>query len=263
MNVINHMQSYGWWEQTPAGWFKRDGTLSDMSSYFGQEPVSLDITLAKDFMELPEEGLSIRRVGKGMKIRPPWPLTFCAYDNQLVALTYAKDEIRIDQFYYVDGEVQKLNAFGTIGLTASGEFSDYAFRYGANVEDVEHWNIEVQKGCLSVVQALVFCHTRGVKFLAGEGEARAQRRRSSRDKPLMRHHTLSIPAVETYLRQSREARSEGGPKAFHLCRGHFARYTEDKPLFGSFVGRVWRAPHFRGKDLDHLVTKDYALTETK
>lgn len=40
---------------------------------------------------------------------------------------------------------------------------------------------------------------------------------------------------------------------FHTVRGHLARYTADKPLFGKYVGTFWKPSHTRGNlDLGRL-----------
>lgn len=47
----------------------------------------------------------------------------------------------------------------------------------------------------------------------------------------------------------------------HLCRGHFAEYTAEKPLFGNpkLVGRYWHPPHMRGDKKNGEIIKNYAL----
>lgn len=49
-------------------------------------------------------------------------------------------------------------------------------------------------------------------------------------------------------------------RALHICRGHFAKYTDDKPLFGKYVGQFWRPAHVRGDVTQGAVVKDYAVT---
>ncbi len=48
----------------------------------------------------------------------------------------------------------------------------------------------------------------------------------------------------------------------HFQRGHFKRFSEDKPLFGMFSGRYWWQPHLRGKNKDGFVDKEYHIRET-
>jgi len=48
-----------------------------------------------------------------------------------------------------------------------------------------------------------------------------------------------------------EAKTQGGgidghSKAWHICRGNFATYTDAKPLFGKYTGRYWRPQHVKG-----------------
>ena len=51
----------------------------------------------------------------------------------------------------------------------------------------------------------------------------------------------------------------GDPKRMHLCRGHFADYTNGGGLFGKLHGMYWIPSHVRGnKDIGE-VKKDYEL----
>jgi hypothetical protein len=45
----------------------------------------------------------------------------------------------------------------------------------------------------------------------------------------------------------------------HSVRGHFATYTEDKPLFGRCVGTYWKKPHVRGDKSVGEVKKIYNI----
>ena len=67
--------------------------------------------------------------------------------------------------------------------------------------------------------------------------------------------------------QSRKARAPGVPdgtdrsgKSLHICRGHFAVYTADNPLFGRYTGTYWRPAHTRGDDKHGVVRKDYSVS---
>jgi hypothetical protein len=60
------------------------------------------------------------------------------------------------------------------------------------------------------------------------------------------------------------ARGDGDSKGawtnrVHLCRGHFATYTDQAPLFGKYVGRFWIPPHARGDRARGIVIKDYEV----
>jgi len=43
----------------------------------------------------------------------------------------------------------------------------------------------------------------------------------------------------------------------HFCRGHYATYTKDKPLFGKYVGTFYKSPHVRGNAEVGTIVKDY------
>lgn len=65
------------------------------------------------------------------------------------------------------------------------------------------------------------------------------------------------------LRPFSEGSEKGKPKMqtgerpLHLVRGHFARYTEEKPLFGRYVGTFWRPEHDAGNPAVAVVRKTY------
>jgi hypothetical protein len=80
--------------------------------------------------------------------------------------------------------------------------------------------------------------------------------------PEVKRYTLNIAGHVT--RPSRDY--DQGPQdvmPFHLCRGHFATYTADRPLFGNpkLVGRFWHPPHTRGKKANGEIIKDYAIQD--
>jgi hypothetical protein len=52
-------------------------------------------------------------------------------------------------------------------------------------------------------------------------------------------------------------------RALHICRGSFATYTEDAPLFGRVVGTVWRPPHVKGNEAAGKVNKNYKIKRPK
>lgn len=48
-------------------------------------------------------------------------------------------------------------------------------------------------------------------------------------------------------------------KSLHIARGHFAHYSDDKPLFGKYTGTFWRPAHVRGSEDAGKVFKDYKV----
>jgi len=56
-----------------------------------------------------------------------------------------------------------------------------------------------------------------------------------------------------------QSQTLGIPRALHICRGHFATYTE-RPLFGKYRGTFWVPMHVRGAVEAGRTTKDYTVT---
>ncbi len=96
--------------------------------------------------------------------------------------------------------------------------------------------------------ALTIPHTR-----SGDVVQRQVKRgkKTKRDKPRDRivWHDITINgASRGVVTATRGKRGGDAVTRQHLCRGHFAEYTEDKPLFGNpnNVGFFWREAHVRG-----------------
>lgn len=77
--------------------------------------------------------------------------------------------------------------------------------------------------------------------------------------PIIKFRTLDIAPMRQVLRREGESETNGIKKALHICRGHFATYSEDKPLFGKYVGQFWRPSHTRGDIKAGAVVKDYSV----
>lgn len=81
--------------------------------------------------------------------------------------------------------------------------------------------------------------------------------------PEVKRYTLNICGHATFPHRDGTGEPQEGIMPFHLCRGHFATYTADKPLFGNpkNVGRFWIPPHTKGKKERGEIIKDYAIAE--
>lgn len=77
--------------------------------------------------------------------------------------------------------------------------------------------------------------------------------------PTLRYHVLEINPMKEVLRKEGGSETNGLKKALHICRGHFATYTPDKPLFGRISGTVWKPAHVRGSKEFGEVKKDYEV----
>lgn len=77
--------------------------------------------------------------------------------------------------------------------------------------------------------------------------------------PAIRYHVLDINPMKEVLRTEGGIESNGLKKAMHICRGHFATYAPEKPLFGKVTGTFWVPAHVRGSVENGIVDKDYRV----
>lgn len=79
--------------------------------------------------------------------------------------------------------------------------------------------------------------------------------------PAFKRYTLNIAGHSTKPRREFDGDPQTGIMPFHLCRGHFATYTAEKPLFGNpkNVGKFWIPPHTRGREERGRIEKNYAV----
>jgi hypothetical protein len=96
-------------------------------------------------------------------------------------------------------------------------------------------------------------------LVPGDPQVRVNRERKKAGlKPFVRYHTINIEPMKKVLRTDGNIESEGLKRALHLCRGHFATYTDN------FMGRpldkpmtVWRPAHVRGSLDEGIIVSDY------
>lgn len=111
-----------------------------------------------------------------------------------------------------------------------------------------------------VAFSLSLLHCRNVE-IRDRPVSRQQRRMAERTgKPAITYKELVIDA---FRRQVRYETSQSGEseikRALHICRGHFATYTDDNPLFGRYTGTFWRPMHVRGDKAAGEIRKTYKI----
>lgn len=77
--------------------------------------------------------------------------------------------------------------------------------------------------------------------------------------PAASYRVLNIDPMRTILRTEGRLDTEGMQRALHVCRGHFADYTQGKGLFGKLHGRFWIPDHERGNAEVGKIEKDYNI----
>src|SRR5258708_34832504 len=76
---------------------------------------------------------------------------------------------------------------------------------------------------------------------------------------LVTYHILDIEPMKQILRTEGHSDKVGIKRSLHICRGHFAHYTEDKKLFGKYAGTFWVSQHVRGSQQTGIAAKDYRI----
>lgn len=117
---------------------------------------------------------------------------------------------------------------------------------------------------LPLFVAVAFTHCKNVRLTRTEPPAKLSRKHEKKTgKPLTTYHVLQIDPMKRVLEDEGRASEVGLRRAFHLCRGHFKRYTPERGgLFGRPIDEpelVWVDAHARGSTLRGTVEKDYRV----
>ncbi len=98
-----------------------------------------------------------------------------------------------------------------------------------------------------VLSAISFCHCKNITIQAASRPRHERRQDARNNVPEVRWSTLVIDPTRAAVRSSRTGDREELRRALHMCRGHFATYGPDRPLFGKYTGTVWVPQHVRGR----------------
>jgi hypothetical protein len=106
--------------------------------------------------------------------------------------------------------------------------------------------------------ALSFMHCQNVRRTRVE-PGRWLQQTARRGRPYVTYDVLEIGPMRQVMETEGGLSHNGLPKALHICRGHFATYTLEKPLFGKLVGRFWVPMHVRGSAERGVAIRDYEI----
>lgn len=108
--------------------------------------------------------------------------------------------------------------------------------------------------------SMTFAHCKNVSVQEHRTPPKVAKKRAKAGKPIgTTYKTLVIDPMREVLKTEGNIEKNGLKKALHICRGHFATYTEDKPLFGKVTGTFWKPMHTRGSAKQGRVIKDYEI----
>jgi len=214
-------------------------------------------------------------------LMPPWPLMWCEYsgknnpfwinlgnvgiltvviDDKIVNTVFL--EVKIDNkldivpggtvsFFY-DKITKSINKYGIVRVTPS---------YHSESELENRANQSRISSCLfPVIFAIAFTHCKNVDVDKIEISKKLQNSRIKRGKqPFFRFNTIIIDPMRNIIKTEGGAEMVGFKRALHICRGHFATYTDEHPLFGRVTGTFWKSMHLRGNKKEGVVIKDYKI----
>lgn len=107
--------------------------------------------------------------------------------------------------------------------------------------------------------AISFMHCRNVVSRAEEQPPKLSKKwERKHGRPLVRYQVLDINPMRKVLRDEGGSEGTGLKRALHICRGHFAYYSNG--LFGRGAPEtVWRPQHARGSAKSGAVVTDYRV----
>jgi hypothetical protein len=99
-----------------------------------------------------------------------------------------------------------------------------------------------------------------IKTIEQEARPSAQRLHKAKTKrDLVKYKVLTIER-HTTKRYAPSGEAEERDTPLHICRGHFKKFTPDKPLFGRITGTFWWESQVRGKVEHGVIVKDYEMS---
>ncbi len=114
---------------------------------------------------------------------------------------------------------------------------------------------------MTALFAICFCHCKNITVEAEKISRQARRAAERAKEPILTFKTINIHPVRKVMTEEGHVESQGIKRALHICRAHFAHYTEEHPLFGKYAGTFYKPMHVRGSLKKGMVIKDYNIHE--
>lgn len=129
-------------------------------------------------------------------------------------------------------------------------------------------NLHLSNNAVSAMAPIFFAisllHCKNIKMVERNIDKKLNDKRIKKGKhPFFRFNTIEINPMKEVLKIEGKSEKTGLKKALHICRGHFATYTQDAPLFGRVTGTFWKPMHIRGNKKEGIVIKDYKIKAPK
>lgn len=111
--------------------------------------------------------------------------------------------------------------------------------------------------------ALSFLNVRNARTDEVQVDRSYKKREMRHGRATSRYYVLTIDVLRRAVDMRANESGLSIQRALHICRGHFATYGDDHPLFGKYTGKYWIPAHIRGSAGKGVVIKDYELRAVK
>lgn len=127
-------------------------------------------------------------------------------------------------------------------------------------KNADQGKLPVQIATLMALRTFQFANCQNVDLVEVEPRlSRQQRRHHERTgEPVNTWHELRIGAIGGQRATGPAGPSQGLVRQ-HICRGHFATYTEERKLFGKYAGRFWIPATVKGNPARGRADKGYVV----
>lgn len=229
--------------------------------------------------------------------RPPWPVALIQWKTPAFTFSDAKGRIDVEPWLRCDfttlidtHEIDK----ETIGVFFYSFFTnpkgDSEF-IGFNIWEMDHKGHikeHIQKPWVRMINGVLarddkwkellssfltqteyvglmtmnFLNCKNVQLEANHLEEGIAKRRKRMGRVLAnKYYTLKI-SNRTEIKGSSNNGTSENQNRFHIRRGHFKNFTEERPLLGKHVGTYWWEMHTAGNKDQGSVVKDYELKDS-
>jgi hypothetical protein len=107
--------------------------------------------------------------------------------------------------------------------------------------------------------AICFCHCKNITVEVEKISRQVHRATERAKEPVFTFKTINIHPAKKVMTEEGHVESQGLKRALHICRAHFAHYTQEHPLFGKYTGTFYKPMHVRGSSEKGMVIKDYTV----
>lgn len=108
--------------------------------------------------------------------------------------------------------------------------------------------------------SICLINCRNIELVDKRYSRQVMRQATRKGKELIKYKELIIEPFKKQVRaEATETRESEIHRALHICRGHFATYSEERPLFGKYSGTFWKPMHVRGSKEYGEIIKDYRI----